>query len=374
MTTACTTASALSAPAFASELPSVTPTSTTPQARPARLAAAMIAASTLLTGTLIATAASATVLPIRMVDRSPFPAATESIAILDIRAHAAPALAAETMGMLGVWQWDVTMTMQCRSIEQTSVPVALLIPSSGQAWLDGVPINSRSVTLQRDPGMPDHVYPVAQLANINCVPGDVFELRTRHALETRVDTYGQRFLDFPSLALSLFAEDIGTASIFVELHDRPIALQTTISDPTLYDEPNPAMSWYLRNWEPRLDFQASWLSPWSALQMVADVESCPPPWQVVQATTSGDPNALQSLAAAYDDATLRFCARLPEIIHGAPFEPGPITSQLVEISMSRYLPSLAHESPLYRPNAAWSMDLLSEVEGLYRSALRSASR
>ena len=79
-------------------------------------------------------------------------------------------------------------------------------------------------------------------------------------------------------------------------------------------------------------------------------------------------------AAAYDDATLRFCARLPEIIHGAPFEPGPITSQLVEISMSRYLPSLAHESPLYRPNTAWSMDLLSEVEGLYRSALRSASR
>jgi hypothetical protein len=323
---------------------------------------------------LAPTAADATVLPIRMVDRLPFPAATEAITILDIRAQAAPAMAAETMGMLGVWQWDVTMTMQCRSIEATTVPVALLIPSSGDAWIDGVPVASRSVTLQRDPAMPDQTYPFAQLTELDCQPGNVFELRTRHSFETRVDSYGQRFLDFPALALSLFAENIGTASLFVELHDRPIALQTTLSDPTLYDEPDAAMSWYLRNWEPGLNFQVSWLSPWSALQMVADVESCPAPWQVVQATTSGDPNALQSLAAAYDDSTLRFCARLPEIIHGAPFEPGPVTTQLMEISMSRYLPSLAHETALYRPNPAWSMELLSEVEGLYRSALRSVSR
>jgi hypothetical protein len=340
----------------------------------ARLTLACASVACMLTLALAPATSLATALPIRLIDQAVFPSTSASIAILHLNVLGTPSLQAEALGNLGVWTWDVSITMQCRDIADTDVPLALLIPSSGHAWVDGDRISTQRTAIRQDPALPDHVWDSAQITTIDCTPGRVFVLRTRHSAESRLDSYGQRFLDLPVHGLGLFVDSISTATIHIELPDRPVALQTSLGNPVFYDEPDPALHWYVQAWEPTINLQTSWVSPWSALQMVAEIESCPPPWQVIQQLTNSQSADFNTMAGTFDDSTLRFCARLPEIIHGAPFDNGPVLEQLSSIMMSRYLPNLAYDVPLYRPNRGWALSHLSEVEALYRSALQSVSR
>jgi hypothetical protein len=324
---------------------------------------------------MAASSASAFLLPLRAMDDSWFPGSSAGVEVTALRMDVSPAVEARSSGNLDAWNWDLELRLHCIAIEAQVVPLALVsdtAESNVEVWIDGRPANTSTVPVRRDPAIADMVFEEGELIQLACNPGDFVTVRARVQAEARVDSYGQRFLTAPLHTLGQFAGTIDTTWLTVSLPERPMAMQATITNPVWYEEPNPSLSWYMRAWEPAIPFQVSWLSPWTTLQMVAGVESCPDPWQVVQQMSAGNVGAIRSYLAGFDEGTLSFCGMLPAVIHGAPFSSGASREQLLAISMRRYLPTLAHDVLLYRENPAWNESMLSDVERMYARALQDA--
>ena len=139
---------------------------------------------------------------------------------------------------------------------------------------------------------------------------------------------------------------------------------------TLYDEPVNRLSWYIRDWESTQALQWAYLPAWSALVRVADVESCPAPWTVMEHMMSGDVNAVGSYVSGFDPDTLNFCAALPLMIHGYPFESESVREQFASVSLARYINASESRGSIYRVNPEFDADMLSDVEAIYRRTLR----
>jgi hypothetical protein len=322
-----------------------------------------------------ASSASAFLLPLRAMDDSWFPGSTAGVEVTALRMDVSPALEARNTGNPDAWSWDLELRLHCIAIEAQVVPLAVVstgVDSTAEVWIDGRPANASIVPVRRDPALPEMIFDDGALVQLACNPGDFVTIRIRVLAEARVDSYGQHFLDAPLHTLGQFAGTIDTVWLNIQLRERPMALQSTITNPVWYEEPHPSLSWYMRSWEPSIPFQMSWLSPWTTLQMVTGVESCPDPWQVVQQMSAGNVGAIRSYLAGFDEGTLSFCGMLPSVIHGAPFSSGASRAQLEAISMRRYLPTLAHDVPLYRENPAWNESMLSDVERMYARALQDA--
>lgn len=339
-----------------------------------RLGQAIVAATAIYSLT-VASAASAFLLPLRAMDDAWFPGSTAGVEVTALRMDASPAPEARNSGNLDAWSWDLELRLHCIAIDAQVVPLAVVSTrpnATTEVWINGRPANPSTVAVRRDPALPEMVFDDGALIQLACNPGDFVTIRVRVVAEARVDSYGQHFLDAPLHTLAQFAGTIDTAWMNIQLPERPMALQSTITNPVWYEEPHPSLSWYMRSWEPSIPFQMSWLSPWTTLQMVAGVESCPDPWQVVQQMSAGNIGAIRSYLAGFDEGTLSFCGMLPSVIHGAPLVSGTSRAQLEAISMRRYLPTLAHDVPLYRENSVWNESMLSDVERMYARALQDA--
>jgi hypothetical protein len=322
-------------------------------------------------------ATHAQLLPLRQQDGVFFPTAGGGLAVVALSVDARPDDEARLLGMLHHWRWDLEALIACRQVQTRIQPLAVVAdtpPEQLRLWLDGARIPVQPHTLHRDPALPDHLYPRAARVDLPCAPGNLFTLRATWSQEAAIDTAGQYFLRLPTLATGLFDESIDTARIRITLQDRPVALQTTLGGYVSYDDPANQSHWTLRSWEPTRNFEISWMTPWTALQTIATVESCPPPRDIVQAMAAGNLQSLRTVLGAYDATTLRFCAGLPNVLRGGPIAADRTRQQLSDISMRRFLPALAQDSPFYRANPLWDERFHSDLERLYAGALQQILR
>jgi hypothetical protein len=73
----------------------------------------------------------------------------------------------------------------------------------------------------------------------------------------------------------------------------------------------------------------------------------------------------------FDDATLRFCASLPEVLRGKVYESSRTVEQLSAMTLERYVPG-GGATPLYVPDEAYDEAAMTEAEAIYLRSLRAA--
>ncbi len=323
----------------------------------------------------LTTAASAPALglvaPLGRIDNARFVQATEELQAVAIDIDVVQLSMEE-----GISQWQVNTEVRFRNVssEATTVEIGVLDRTNSSdttvVYVDGNRVETDGFQPRQDPAYLDHTYDHARLLPLRFALGEEHVVRATVYYEGTVDVMGRTFLELPTHALGLFSGNVTAGRMQLALVGRAIGLQSTLSDAIVYDEPTNEVSWTLRDWSPQIPFRASFSTPWSALLLVAEVEACPNPWEIVRTVSRGHMTGLRTHLSVFDDATLMFCANLPEILHGRPFESERTLAQLAGMTLDRYIPS-AGPLAVYRLNPAWDVASLSEAEGIYSRSLRS---
>lgn len=316
--------------------------------------------------------------PLRQHEGAWFPTAVTGLQLVHARLDAThipgTGVAAGQAGGQGTWLVDGQLVVRNPSSAPRSL--TLLVPDDDAwrgetvVWVQGQVQYTQERQLRLDPGMPQHSYPRASVVEVVLPAETLVTLRATWVQSGRTDSLGRQQLRVASHLLGLWGEAIPTADLRVQFTSRPVALQTTLSGHTLYDEPQNEVGWYVRDWRPSIPLELAWLTPWSALLIVATVEQCPDPIQVVARVTGGDPSALQTMLQTHTPEDLAFCASLPLVLHGMRFPDENVRRDLARLTVARYVPGAPDGPSLYVENAQFSEGMLSEVEGLYRRGLR----
>lgn len=267
------------------------------------------------------------------------------------------------------WYIDAEIWLRNGRPLDMSVTLAALLPSP-VVYVDGLAVETRAITVARDPATPQHLYRDAAAIPVAMPAETTVSVRITGYVEPTVDALGQVFVELPTHALGLFEGDIHGGTMIATLRERAFAARATIQGFTRYDEPANRLSWQLREWNPTLPFRLTYLPPWSALQLMTDIESCPEPWSVVRALSEGDMAGVRGIVSTYDVSALRFCANLPLIVHGFPFESERVRSELAAVPLSRYLSGRDVQGQAYVENPHFGEDDLSDAERIYRHTLR----
>ena len=268
----------------------------------------------------------------------------------------------------GAWEVDVEVWLRNARPVDVVTPLAVVLPVAS-VFVNGHPIDAAPLTLRQDPAQPEHTYRSAARFEVSMPAESVHTIRVVAPLRPTIDAMGQAFIELPTQALALFEDAIHGGVMVATFRERPIGVQTTIPGATVYDEPENRMTWQLREWEPTMPFRLSYLPPWSALLLVADIEACPAPWPIVRAMSSGDVSGVRAMIGTHDARALSFCANLPLVLHGFVFESERVREELSRIPLNRYLPGPAVTGMLYRENPRFASDGLSDAESIYRNTL-----
>lgn len=268
----------------------------------------------------------------------------------------------------GPWEVDVELWLRNARPVEVSTSLAVVLPNA-RVFVNGQPVDATPLTLRQDPARPEHTYRSAARIDVTMAPETVYAVRVVAEVSPTIDALGRAFIEVPTQALALFEGTIHGGTMVALFRERPIAGQSTIPGATLYDEPENRMAWQLREWEPGIPFRLSYLPPWSALLLVADVEACPAPWPIVQAMSSGDVASVRGIIGTHDASALSFCASLPLVLHGYVFESERVRAQLSAIPLTRYLPGPGVTGTLYRENPSFAPASLSDAESIYRNTL-----
>lgn len=310
--------------------------------------------------------------PLVSLDRARFVAATEEVQVVSVSID----VDQQPSQQGGATQWWVDAEVRLRNVSAGPITTEVAVlddparTDDTMVFVDGVGVATDAMAPRQDPAFPEHTYAHVRAVPLRFELGQERVVRASFWATGSVDAMGRTYVEIPTHALGLFASNIAFGHLRVGLRDRPIGLQATLSDPVAYDSPMDEVRWTLRDWSPTIPFRAAFSTPWTALLLVAEVEACPPPWDVVRSTTNGNMSALRSQLDEYDDGTLHFCANLPEVLHGRPFTSERTLESLGAMTLDRYVPGSA-SLPLYRPNPAWDSATLTEAEGIYSRALRS---
>lgn len=275
----------------------------------------------------------------------------------------------------GASQWLVDLEARFRNVSAEAINVDLAILDEAvttgqtQVWIDGERAARSPLTPRQDPGFVAHTYEHVQHVATTIEHNTEQVVRATFQVSGTIDAVGRTFIELPTHALGLFAEDITFGHLRVTAVERMVGPQSTLSEPVVYDAPLNEVTWTLRDWAPMIPFRMSYSTPWAALLLVAEVEACPGPWEIVRMTSRGEMANLRRMLNDVDDATLTFCANLPEILHGREFTSERTRTQLQGMTLDRYVPS-AGPVPVYRPNPTYSEAQLSDAEGIYARTLR----
>ena len=338
----------------------------------------IVAAIALIAGVLVGTPnAHAFLAPLHSVDTTHFIAPNEAAQIVraNIRAERQPNVDAE--GPDDGWLVTAEIAIRNHSHEDITVPVAVTDSAEFEertvVYVNGVSVELEVIDPGFDPAHPEVVVDHAQRFELSLPSQALVFVRTEFVVQAVTDDAGQVFLSLPTNYLGMWEAPIEAAFIEVALNDRGVGIQTTLSGYTLYDEPLNRLSWYSMDWVPTRPREVAFMPAWSALLRVAQVESCPEPWVVVEHISAGNMDDLNQYLAGYDPDSLQFCAALPLMVHGYVFESDNVRRQFGEIPLSRYLGSDVDRGSIYRENPAFDSDMLTAVEAIYRRTLRSAA-
>lgn len=308
--------------------------------------------------------AEAVVAPLEDVDGTWFARPVEGVSAIAVALTLEqPAAAREA------WIVDAEVWLRNGRPLDMTVPIASLLPG-GTVYVDGIAADTRPGRVARDPASPEHTYRDAALLTLDVPAETVVSVRVTGQIEPVVDALGQVFVELPTHALGLFEGTIHGGTMIATLRERPYAARATISDFTRYDEPANRLSWQLREWTPTVPFRLTYLPTWSALQLMTEIEDCPAPWPLVRAMSEGDMAGVRGIASTYDAAALRFCANLPLVVHGFPFESERARNELLAVPLSRYLTGREVSGSAYVINPHFAEDDLTDAERIYRHTLR----
>ena len=324
-----------------------------------------------LASTLVASTAFALVAPLRSLDQTWF--VGESV---DFRVDMVDLSISQEEGApsSSVWLIDAEISVRRVTLSDAPAQVAVLdneeFSDETTIHVDGAIAESEEIVLRQDPATPEHTYSRARRVVVDVAEDRATVIRVQMRASGTIDSLGQVFVEFPTHALGLFEGTVTAGSMRVRFLGRPLGFQTTLTGGVLYDHPVSEVTWRLREWTPRIPFRTSFLTSWSALLLVAEVEGCPDPWRVVRAITGGDIADLRDYIDGHDDPTLEFCGNLPEILHGRWFASEQTRSQLAAMTLDRYIPD-AQPSSLYTPNHRYNEDQLGDAEAIYARSLRT---
>lgn len=314
--------------------------------------------------------AHAFLIPVRTVEGRTFPTARADVEIGSARIYVERAERASGVRYLV----DAEFALRTSSLAVQRVPLLLADEEAWkgrtQIWVDGRSVVGRDGRVGYDPALPDVSPDRGTFFEADVVAGQMSVVRVAFHIDAVADTMGRTGLRLPTQWLALWGTMIPAAHVELALDARPLAFQTTLSGATRYDEPENRVTWFLREWRPRIAFEAWWMSPWTALLLMANIEQCPEPMHVVRLLSQGYLERLRNHNAAFDAEALQFCASLPLILHGNPFPSAEVRAELGQIRWSRYLPGSPEDARVYEPNPEFSEAMLLEVETLYRNALR----
>lgn len=321
-----------------------------------------------LVGAFAPAGAAAFVVPLAPVDEVVFVSRIDDLQIVSAFVDIEPAIRDQG------WRVDVELVVRNVGVVDYSGQIGVLdevgTTDATLVYVDGELTRSEAISPRQDPAIPEHTYSHVRAVRLAIPLGGEVPLRLRMHRSGGVDGYGRSFIELPTHALGLFADAVGAGRIRMRIGQRAIGLLSTIDATSVYDAPLNDATWTLRDWNPRVPFRVSWANSWAALLLVAEIEACPEPWRVVRSTTDGELDGLRRYVRAFDDPTLRFCANLPEVLHGRPFGSDRTRSQLAAMTLDRYIPG-SDPVPLYVPNPGWSEALLSDAEAIYSRALRT---
>ena len=321
--------------------------------------------------TLAAASAHAFVAPLNSIDDTFFvgPSADFRVDMVDVRIAQQPGAPSSS-------EWIIDAELAVRRVSVASGPTSLAILDDETftdrtvAYVDGVLVETDPIIVRQDPARPEHTYMRARRLVLTVAEDRATIVRVQLRARGTIDAFGQIFVEIPTHALGLFEDTITAGTMRLEFFGRPLGFQTTLSGGTSYDDPISEVTWRLREWSPRIPFRASFLTAWSALLVVAEVEGCPDPWRVVRAVTGGEVDELRGYVGGHDDSTLEFCGNLPEILHGRWFSSESTREELLEMTLDRYI-SGAGAVSLYAPNVDFDEQQLGDAEAIYARALRS---
>lgn len=332
---------------------------------------------TLLATAHVPAAAVAFVVPVQLVDEHPFPRTTDDVRIAEARIDVTRMSRQPEQDAGGLW-WVEADLLVYNQLDATT-PFDFVLADleahtdSSTVFVGGRAIACTPTIVERDPTVASYAVDHGLLCHLDLEPLGTTVIRVNVVAQGTIDALGVLSLRLPTHLLGAFADDIASASLTLRLDERPVGLLSTLSGGTIYDEPDPGVAWFARAWEPTLPFETSWLSPWSTLLLAAELERCPPPWDVVRGITGSTVTQTSAMLRGYDPATLEFCAGLPMVLHGAPVESASARAQLEQIDVSRYVAGPLRGS-LYRHNPRFDETTLSEVEAIYRRALLGVLR
>lgn len=322
---------------------------------------------------LIPASAHALLVPLRTQAESFFPRASEDVHIASMS--------------LRVWQerdidgtrpgdqWEVDAEFAIRNRRSTAVQEQIgVIASSAAAprtsvHARGIPVELTPVRGLHDGSLREHHYPDLLRFTLRMEPQELILLRLRTTVSARTDASGQVWVELPLHALDLFDDRIETAWIRIEAPERMMGFRASVTGWTLHDAPANIASWYIKDFRASRPFQAAWIGAWSLLLRVAVVEDCPAPWEVMRRIGSSRMEELRSLLEELDPDTRDFCGSQPLIVHGHVFRSERTRDQLGEILLTRYVPDAPTDSRVYRENAAFTRDQLTDVERIYMDTL-----
>ncbi|MCB9507877.1 MAG: hypothetical protein H6698_06105 [Myxococcales bacterium] len=334
-----------------------------------------LAALTVGIAALVASPAAgrAMVAPLATIGGESFAARTPGLLIDTVRIELTQLPADVAGGGPSAPRWVVDTELVVRNGTADAAAFALAALADGEdgaeVWVDGVPVETEETVIRQDPALPEHTYSRGQRLELLLPRGGAAVVRVRAGARGGVDALGQSWVELPTHALGLFGSAVQAGTLTMQPLSRPVALQTTIAGATTYDEPSPLVTWRLREWSPRVPFRATYLTPWSALLLVAEVEDCPDPWEVLRAATAGGDRWDAWAQQGVDASTLQFCGNLPDVLHGRPFGSDATRAQLAALTLDRYVAD-APAVPLYSPNVAFDAASLTEAEALYARLLR----
>jgi hypothetical protein len=310
--------------------------------------------------------AVAFVVPVNDVDDFVFPSGSSPLQVMSVsvRMH-------QEEGRL--WHVDAEVWLRNTSGSAVDARLAGVLSDDMGVWVNGAPVIGTIGPLQRDPAYSLLNFPNALVFTAPMPAESTHLIRVSGLVEARVDAVGQIFLELPSYALGVFEGDVRSGTMHAWFEARPLGVQSSINNYTVYDQPENQVSWRLAAWEPLVPFRLSYLPPWSALLLATSVEECPEPWDVVRSMTSGNINTVRAYLSTFDNATLQFCSSLPLVIHGFVFESDRAREQFSAVPMSRYLPDRAAAGAFYIENPAFTEEMLSDAEAIYRNTLRQLS-
>ena len=330
-----------------------------------------IATLTALFFVLAAAPADAFVAPLSAMDQTYFVSTTPDFRVDMVDVHITQADGAPSSS-----EWIVDAEIAVRRVTVSESPASLAILDDEAftdqtiAYVDGTRTETETIVVRQDPATPEHTYTRARHLLVPVAADRATTVRVQMRTSGTIDALGQVFIELPTHALGLFEGTITAGTMRLEFLGRPLGFQTTLSGGISYDDPIGEVTWRLRDWSPRIPFRSSFLTSWSALLLIAEIEGCPDPWRVVRAVTGGEVDDLRGYVGAHDDPTLEFCGNLPEILHGRWFSSESTRQQLQTMTLDRYVTE-AQPVSLYAPNMNYDEAQLGDAEAIYSRALRS---